>query len=42
LVERLHGMQEVSGSTPLFSTNYNKKERHHRGCLSFLPVYDFI
>ncbi len=22
LVERLHGMQEVSGSTPLFSTNF--------------------
>ena len=25
LVERLHGMQEVSGSTPLFSTNYKQK-----------------
>jgi hypothetical protein len=25
LVERLHGMQEVSGSTPLFSTTFKNK-----------------
>ena len=26
LVERLHGMQEVSGSTPLFSTKSSRKD----------------
>ena len=40
LVERLHGMQEVSGSTPLFSTYYKKKAPHVAPFL--LPVNDFI
>ncbi len=26
LVERLHGMQEVSGSTPLFSTSFKPRK----------------
>ena len=28
LVERLHGMQEVSGSTPLFSTRFHRGFQH--------------
>ena len=33
--ERLHGMQEVTGSIPVFST---KSERHHTLCGAFFVV----
>ena len=35
LGERLHGMQEVTGSIPVFST---KSERHHTLCGAFFVV----
>ena len=33
--ERLHGMQEVTGSIPVFST---RSERHHTLCGAFFVV----